>query len=52
MSARGEQRDEQRSRRIREIRKRIDRGEYRVSAEAVADSLIAWYRRMDMISRR
>jgi anti-sigma28 factor (negative regulator of flagellin synthesis) len=44
--------DEERTRRIRRIAERIERGEYRVPAQEVADSVIAWYRRIDPPTRR
>jgi len=44
--------DEQRARKIREIRERIDRDEYHVPTEQVVDALINWYRRTDPFTRR
>ncbi len=43
---------EERAGKIREITERIERGEYRVPADQVADSLIDWYRRIDPPTRR
>jgi anti-sigma28 factor (negative regulator of flagellin synthesis) len=44
--------DDQREDRVRSLRARIERGEYRVPAETVADAVIEWYRRVEPINRR
>lgn len=38
---------EGRSQRLQSLKIRIERGEYRVPAERVADAVILWYRRME-----
>ncbi len=45
-------RDERRPERIQALKAKIERGEYQVPSERVADAVIRWYRRMDSISRR
>jgi anti-sigma28 factor (negative regulator of flagellin synthesis) len=39
--------DEGRSQRLEALKTRIERGQYRVPAERVADAVILWYRRME-----
>ncbi len=38
---------EGRAQRLEALKARIERGEYRVPAERVADAVILWYRRME-----
>lgn len=45
-------RDARRPERLRAIKAKIERGEYTVPPERVADAVIAWYRRIDPTSRR
>jgi anti-sigma28 factor (negative regulator of flagellin synthesis) len=45
-------RDDHRETRVRAVKDRIERGEYRVPAESVADAVIEWYRRVDPVNRR
>ena len=44
--------DEPRPERIQELKARIERGEYQVPSERVADAIISWYQRADPFSRR
>ncbi|MEA3510570.1 MAG: flagellar biosynthesis anti-sigma factor FlgM [Actinomycetota bacterium] len=40
-------RDDGRDDRIRSVKERVERGEYRVPAASIADAVIAWYHRVD-----
>ena len=44
-------RDERRPERIQALKAKIERGEYQIPSERVADAVIHWYRRTDPISR-
>ena len=45
-------RDDRREERIRTVKARVERGQYRVPAAEVADAVIAWYHRIEPPSRR
>jgi len=45
------ERDDGRQDRIRAVKARVERGEYQVPAELIADAVIAWYLRMDQGQR-
>jgi len=45
-------RDERREERVRTVKDRVERGQYRVPAAEVADAVIEWYRRIDPPSQR
>lgn len=45
-------RGERRPDRIQALKAKIERGEYQIPSERVADAVIHWYRRTDPISRR
>lgn len=47
MTGRTPRHGEGRSRRLESLKARIERGEYRVPAEHVADAVILWYRRTE-----
>ena len=39
--------DDGRDDRLRAVKDRVERGEYRVPAASIADAVIAWYHRVD-----